>query len=97
MAQATPNPGQNVPGRDEVDPRIEALDVEASRVVSDGAIDALPCALDGSTIPVTLTEIRFEGSTAGEPLAPEIAELLAPLAVPPSGERPGFRCLRCPG
>ncbi|QZH74549.1 MAG: ShlB/FhaC/HecB family hemolysin secretion/activation protein [Erythrobacter sp.] len=88
MAQATPDPGQAVPGRDEVDPRIEELNRNTAEVVSDGAIDTLPCALDGSTIPVTLTEVRFEGSVAGEPLAPELAELLAPLAVPPSGERP---------
>lgn len=88
MAQVTPDPGQNLPGRDEVDPRIEELDRPTAEVVSDGAIDTLPCALDGSTIPVTLTEVRFEGATAGEPLAPELAELLAPLTAPPAGERP---------
>ncbi len=87
-AQSTPDPGQAVPGRDQVDPRTEELDRDLPQIDADGALDRLPCALDGSTVPVTLTEVRFEGSTEGAPLAPEIAELLAPLTVPPGGERP---------
>jgi hemolysin activation/secretion protein len=87
-AQVVPDPGQNLPSRDQVDPRTEELERDLPRVESDGAIDDLPCALDGSTIPVTLTEVRFEGGVQGEELAPELAELLAPLTVPPPGERP---------
>lgn len=87
-AQTAPDLSQTVPGREQVDPRDSALDRAPSQVRTTGGMENLPCALEGSSVLVTLNEVRFEGASADQPLPPEIAELLAPLSVPPAGERP---------
>lgn len=87
-AQSTPDPGPALPGREQVDPRDRTVDRPDSRLTTEGGLDALPCALDGSTVQVTLNQVRFEGPTQGTEPPEDIRMLLEPLRTPPAGEQP---------
>ncbi|VVT18051.1 ShlB/FhaC/HecB family hemolysin secretion/activation protein [Erythrobacter sp. EC-HK427] len=58
------------------------------RVRTEGGLEDLPCALDDSTVPVTLTAVVFEGNERGSSPPADILQLLEPLSTPPQGERP---------
>jgi len=59
-----------------------------ARIDVGAALAAPPCPLEGSTVRMTLKDVRFEPARGGD-LAPELARLLAPVAARTElGERP---------
>lgn len=76
-----------VPGRPAVEPeKVRPAEPSTVRVETRGALTAAPCALEGSTVRVTLQRIIFE-TADGAPIAPELQALLADVATPPEGEQ----------
>lgn len=97
-AQVGQGPGPGLPSPDairQVEPTRPQLEPQRSspapastvRVDIAGALPAAECDLDASTVPVTLSAIRFE-TPEGQPIAPALQALLAPAAVVSAGEQP---------
>ncbi len=78
-----------IPGRQQVEEPVQrdAPAPSTASVDSRSAIVQTPCALESSSVRVTLRSVAFQRPD-GSPLAAELQQLLAPVGTGPAGEQP---------
>lgn len=82
-----PAPPQSIPSREQVEqPRPTQPQPSRLRIDARRALASAPCPLTDSDLKVSIDRLTFSGA-GGAPLAPELQQILAPIAAPGASQR----------